>query len=366
MHLEEFRVHRVRNLQDLQLKPHQQFNIILGSNGSGKTSLLESIHLLANGHSFRSRDIRKVISHGQQQCDLFASVRSGKDLVSNIGLSRSLQGDFKARIDGENINRLSSLTQKLPTVSIETKSIELIEGAASVRRNLLDWGMFHVEHSYLSQLGDYRRILSQKRAELGSNNTNLIVHWNRLLAESGETITALRLNYLEKFKTHFRDIWQSYGFGEEKISFQYRKGWNEERYDNFEQCLEDNIGNEKEQFRCLYGPHRADLSILWNGKVAKDSCSRGQKKLLLYGFRLAQISLMSRESNKVPLLLLDDLPAELDYSNRQKVARFLKDYSCQVFVTAIELENLSGFTDQLSEKDYKMFHVEHGTIRGAT
>ena len=366
MYLEEFRVNRVRNLQGIQLNPHRKFNVILGSNGSGKTSLLESIHLLANGHSFRSRDIRKVISHGHQQCDLFAIVRSGEGSVSNIGLSRSLKGDFKARIDGENINRISTLTHKLPTVSIETRSLELIEGAASVRRNVLDLGMFHVEHSYLSLLTEYRRILAQKRAVLISKSNHQIPHWNRLLAESGEVITNLRTGYLDRLVTHFKDIWQLYGFGEDEISFTYRKGWNEDRYDNLAQSLEENINTEKDQFRCLYGPHRADLSVLWNGKVAKDSCSRGQKKLLLYGFRLAQIRLLNQESNNRPLLLLDDLPAELDSNNRNKVVRFLMDNSCQVFVTAIEFENLSGFTDQLTEKDYKMFHVEHGTIRGAT
>lgn len=354
----------MRNLQSVSLSPHLQTNFIIGPNGSGKTSLLESISLLSSGRSFRSADSKKLIQHGKDDFVVFGLVNSERYGDARIGFSRDLRGSTTARIDGKTQNRVSSLAKLIPTISIDTTSIDLIEGGPSLRRGLLDWGMFHVEHSFLEVWTHYRDALKQKNALLKSNRMithNELRHWNAVLERYGTRLHVERQNYAESLCSQVQKILRHYFDVKHEVTFRYRGGWNTETYPDLGNCLEDKLCVEIDRRSCLYGPHRADLEILWDRVLSKDICSRGQKKLVLYGVRLAQIALMIERTGVAPILLLDDLPAELDHKNIKNVIRFLKEFPCQAFITAI---NDQIINDEMlySLKEHKMFHVEHGTF----
>lgn len=367
MRLTSLEISDVRNLQRISLLPHHSTNFIIGPNGSGKTSFLEAISLLSSGRSFRAADSKKLIKHGMSEFVVFGAVNSERNGNSRIGFSRDLSGTTTARVDGKTQNKVSTLAKLVPTISIDTTSIDLIEGGPSLRRGLLDWGMFHVEHSFLEVWSQYRNALKQKNALLKSGKVvsrNDVRHWNSVLSRYGDRLHTERLNYSELLCQQLKRILEHYFNVTNVIAFRYRSGWPTEAQGDFSYILEAKIETEIERRSCLYGPHRADLDILWDQTLAKDICSRGQKKLVLYGVRLAQIALMIERIGVAPILLLDDLPAELDQKNIKNVIRFLKEFPCQSFITAINDQSISSdILDSLEE--YKMFHVEHGNFTEA-
>ncbi len=365
MILESLEITQLRNLQHLKFSLHPTTNFIVGQNGSGKTSILEAISILSNGRSFRATDPKKIISHGANDLIVFAMLRESKqEELTPVGISKSSDGNTLVRVNGITQRKISSLAIKLPVVIIDTDSIDLIDGGPSVRRSLLDWGMFHVKHSYLDAWHRYRQVHKQKNALLKSTQVlqkRDLSYWNELMAVEGHIIDQFRTQYVDELNQHYANTCFNYLKIEQSTSLRYRHGWNQQKYGSLAHCLEANIEQEIERKSCLYGPHRGELAIHWGEGLAKDICSRGQKKLVLYGVRLAQVALMKKMTERSPLLLLDDLPAELDKNNIENVTRFLMDFPSQTFITAISEQSINEtLLSQLT--DHHMFHVKHGSL----
>lgn len=366
MYLSYLEVTQLRNLQSLQIEPHPEVNFIVGANGSGKTSLLESIALLSRGRSFRTPNIKKVISNDCSDVTVFGVIHHGLGTSDSdrVGIRRTGSGETLVKVNGERCERLSDLALLMPAVEIEASSFEFIDGGPSLRRELMDWGLFHVEHSFLEIWKRYRNALEQKNALLKGHDPKFIrhslPHWNQQLAEYGELLNSLRLKYFNALVESLDQVTQRY-LQIASVGIKYHPGWNTVSSGNLADCLTQNIDAEIEKGRSIYGPHRADLEFLWEGRNARDICSRGQKKLVLYAVRLAQVLLFHQKKNIAPLLLLDDLPAELDKSNIERISRFLSDYPCQSFITAIDKDiKESGLL--MTFGSHKMFHVEHGQL----
>lgn len=366
MRLNSLEITNLRNLQSVSLSPHPNINFIIGPNGSGKTSFLEAISLLSNGRSFRTPDAKKLIRQDTDKLVVFGLCQSEQLGNVRIGMSKDTSGTTLAKLDGQLQHKVSALAKVFPVLSIETNSLELIEGGPSLRRGILDWGMFHVEHSFLETWNHYRNALKQKNALLKSGKKVSpadVHHWNTVIARYGDRLDTERARYTTSFEACFSKISTQY-FSQALtgVGFKYRSGWDKGKYPTLLECLNDRLEMEVARCSCLYGPHRAELDILWEGTLAKDICSRGQKKLVLYGIRLAQIALMIERLGVSPILLLDDLPAELDDKNIKNVIRFLKAFPCQTFITAINDQSITQ--EMLSAfEEHKMFHVEHGTFK---
>src|SRR5690606_17108308 len=148
MPLKRLTVTAVRNLHPVTLHPSPRINIISGPNGSGKTSLLEAIHILGLARSFRSTRLQPVIQYQQDSCTVFGEVFLSGGNASKIGITRSRQADYDIRINGQNARSTAELAEVLPLQLINPDSFRLLEGAPKQRRQYLDWGVFHVEHRF--------------------------------------------------------------------------------------------------------------------------------------------------------------------------------------------------------------------------
>jgi len=365
MYLRHLEITQVRNLQPVSIDPHPSINFILGPNGSGKTSFLEGIACLSNGRSFRTTDAKKLIQYGARELVVFGEVQSEQSGLVRLGINKDVAGNTLVRIDGVNQNRLSALARVLPTVSLDTNSLEIVEGGPAHRRSILDWGMFHVEHSYLEIWSNYRNALKQKNALLkrgvSGSDKHYLRNWNQTLARYGQRIHEQRSIYSELLSHYLARTVEQFFHVDVPMELRYRAGWNTDDYAELEVCLQVKMDSEIERSSCLYGPHRCELEVLWDGRLAKDICSRGQKKLVLYAVRLAQIALMIEKIGVAPLLLLDDLPAELDEKNINNVIGFLKEFPCQTFITAISEQSITESV-LAAFAEHSMFHVEHGTL----
>ncbi|MCW8854760.1 MAG: DNA replication/repair protein RecF [Gammaproteobacteria bacterium] len=347
-------VNQFRNLHQVEIEPDAELNIITGLNAAGKTSLLESIFYLSYGRSFRQGQYRDLIMNDQDYFRLISKVNHNQQ-QSSIGIQRSSKEQL-IRVNQQTITRLSDLSFLLPVIALHPDSHQLITAGPENRRHFMDWGVFHVEQSFLQTWKNYRKALSQRNAALRSHQDDKFCNlWNQALIENAEKIDQFRADYLNKLNIKLVDFAQQI-FPDSVISLEYKKGWAEDI--NYQQHLERNLSKDRDKGFTQSGPHRSDIKIRLDNKSAQTAISRGQQKKLVALLRLAQMDLFIEHTDRRCVLIYDDLPAELDTDNRRILMQILSGMKVQLFVTAIEAE-------QLDYSDYgsaKMFHVEHGSV----
>lgn len=345
----------VRNLQDAELQPADGANLIFGPNASGKTSLLEAIYLLAHARSFRSAQIRHVIGTDQQVLLVHGQIteRDG-DHETRLGIERS-RDTTTLRLNQQTVRQSSQLAQKLPLQLLTPESIRLLEQGPGQRRRYLDWGLFHVEHTFHTAWNDYSRALKQRNAALRSGASPEQVRlWDATLVERGEQISRLRERYVDSLRGTLSAISDRLlGFSPD---FAYRRGWKKEL--DLETALQDSQERDRQHGATSVGPHRADLVCLVDGAPVQERFSRGQLKMLVCAMRLAQAEHLAEQQSRRPIFLVDDIAAELDPDRRKALLTILRESGVQLFLTATEREQL----DVSGWESRKMFHVEHGKI----
>ena len=357
MFLSKLDIFQVRNLQAVQLSCHPQANIIYGANGSGKTSLLESIYLLGRGRSFRHRDLRVVVNNDADE--LIVSARLNRELSGSshqLGIKRTSKGQFEARVDGQSLQSAVQLVAELPLQLIDAHSFMLLEGGPLQRRQFLDWGVFHVEHTYTEVWRRFQKTLKQRNQLLrhGRMEEEMLSTWTAELIPLCQQITEFRRAYLAQLSTQIHRALSAFdGLG--KVSFDYYCGWDDGR--SLEEVYVQDQARDIATKTTNHGAHRADIRIKVDGQPAADHLSRGQIKLLVYALKLAQASHYREKSGESCLFLLDDLPAELDYQHRGQVIAYLNDLGCQYFITGVDKQD---FEPLLKKMPHKMFHMEHG------
>jgi len=336
---------------DLTLSP--VLNVIQGDNAAGKTSLLEAIHCLARGRSFLPLRMDRIVSRDAEMLLVRGQVEVG-EYRHRVGMSRS-GGRTRMRLDGGDVGSLSEIAWLLPTQVINTQSQRLLTDGPGERRRFLNWGVFHVEHRFRDVWRRYDRAHRQRNAALRSGDVRVARACEPELLEAAETVDRLRREFLDAFLP----VW-----GEQSsrwlpgvtLAVSYRRGWPKDT--DLGGVLEGSRGREAELGYGLYGPHRADLRLLADGVEATAHLSRGQQKLLVISLRLALARLIAGNGSVRPVLLIDDLPAELDSGNRRRVLEECVAIGAQAFVTCIEAEGLV-----LPNTELSMFHVEQGAYR---
>lgn len=349
----------IRNINEAEIFPSTGFNLIFGNNGSGKTSLLESIYLLSHGRSFRTHYQKPLLSEGMQEAAVYGETISGQA----IGVSRSTNGPAQVKINGSKPAHLAELARELPLQLINTDAFKILEGSPKDRRGFLDWGVFHVKHQFLDAWRMGKRALNNRNALLkqGAKDSE-IDPWTHEFVRHAEEIHKYRQEYIgllaQTLESSMAGALLDEAIGRQ-VSLGYSCGWDEER--GLEQQLKSNIGRERRYGHTLYGPHRADLSFNAMGKSCVDILSRGQAKLLITALKISQSQLLLNTTGKHSLFLIDDLPAELDKSNQNIVCKCLAGLGPQIFLTAIEKSALVDPPE--TERESKLFHVKHGKIQ---
>lgn len=345
----------LRNLQPFSLRPGQ-LNVLTGDNGSGKSSTLEALHLLATGRSFRSQRADGAIQHGLVEFTLFALGCEPDGREHRFGYRKAKAAEPEIRIDGE-VAGLGDIAAALPVRFIGPGSEELLEGEPAVRRGFLDWILFHVEHGYLSLWRRANRALAQRNALLKQRaGTASLRPWSRELAESSTRIAALRQEALEDLKSEMATLLARFDFMA-SIDLQYARTAVPESDEHW-QDLET---RERELGYSLFGFQRDDLRIRVAGGMARDILSRGQRKALVYALLLAEAALVRRKTGKISVLLLDDLCSELDKNNAGQVLTLVLETGMQAFITALNPADLEDLLPAGSAR--QLFHVEHGVVR---
>ena len=346
-----------RNLSSASLALNPSgLNIFIGKNGSGKTSILEAVYYLGLGRSFRSAHVAHVIQYTKPAFTLFGELLENQ----TVGIERSRSGDSLIKINRQPAASLAELSLILPIQLLTPHVFHLLELGPQSRREFLDWGVFHVEHSFIHTWRRFKLALRQRNAALRSPNTSNdeVLLWDHELAASATEIHAMRESYLIDFKNFF-EIALDALLPLFHSSIELKPGWDITQ--DYRILLREELQKDRLMGFTQHGPHRADLKILVDGKPAAELLSRGQQKLCISAMKLAQASLLKQRSGQQCIFLLDDITSELDIENQRKIIQLLEGDAAQVFITA-----LSGdFTAGCCTKNIRMFHVEHGLITEA-
>lgn len=346
-----------RNFETLQLEFSPQANLFFGQNGTGKTSILEILYFLSYGKSFRTHISKRLIKHEYDKFTLFSQIFSESNSNLSIGTEKSIQGDSIFKLAGTKVS-LSDITNLLPIQILNNDSFLLLTDGPTERRQFIDWGVFHVKHSFLSTWRNYQRALKQRNIAI-KNHASLseVQNWNRALANSAQVLAELRQSYVDMFVETFLPILLPI-LPLKQLSIKYYQGWPADL--QLIELLEQNIHKDLELGYTFYGAHRADLKITLQNKPIEDVLSRGQQKIFVWLMRLTQAFVLNAFTKKKPIILIDDVSAELDIVHLSALSNLLKQIDGQLFVTAIDKQDLD-FISQGSNL-YKMFHVEHEQV----
>ena len=350
----------IRNLVPVALDPSPRINLLHGCNGSGKTSFLEAIHFLALARSFRSTRIQPMIQQEQDQALVFARIATPHGDELAIGVSRNRQAEAQIRVNGESIRSMAELARNLPLQLINPESFRLLEGSPKVRRQFLDWGVFHVEHSFMHWWQRFQNSLKQRNSLLRHaiiDDQSMHV-WDLEFCTASERVDQLRQDYIRRLKPVFTQTLSKL-IQLPDLSLSYYRGWDREK------SLADVLSSSRQRDRQLGhtqpGPQRADLRLRVGQQNAVEVLSRGQQKLVVCALKIAQGHLLADSMQQRCIYLVDDLGAELDPAYRKALCRLLEQLECQVFITGTEPGSLNN--DWHKDTPVSMFHAEHGHIK---
>lgn len=363
MPLLQLKITQFRNLHSVEVTPSPTLNFLYGVNGSGKTSLLEAISVLAHGRSFRTRKYRRLIQEEAEEFTVFGRVDTpGKANVA-IGVNRKRSGESQFRIDGAGVSSATELAVNLPVLILNADSFGLLTGPPKQRRQFFDWLVFHVKPDFRQRWRSYSRCLKQRNSLLRHDKISYsdVRPWDVEIARLSEAIEQDRISCIEPFLHEFRKLAADLELGRDhQAAVEYLNGW-KPGY-SYEEQLAQSFQRDRKVGHTSLGPHKSDIKITVQGVPAGEVLSRGQQKSMIAALYVAEARVFSGSNNNRCLFLIDDMPAELDANNIARVGQWINACSAQAFVTSVEFEPVKGLWPELQTKAPKVFHVKHGNL----
>lgn len=325
--LASLKINSFRCFHESYFEFHPKFNFISGINGSGKTALLEAISLLSTGRSFRMRETHPLIQCDKEEMILLAKLHNGYV----ISLKKSNLTSSQIKINYQNCLRTSELTTFLPSQIIYQDLFEIVDAGPAIRRQLIDWGLFHVKQHYHQKLSLYKQALKQRNCLLKNKaKINYLESLDHTLSDLGEWIHTARQEYLDQLMPIFKNKLQALtSFDCDLI---YLKGWDG---DDLLCVLTTSYAGDIFKQYTQFGPQAADLQLQTEDGKIKHYLSRGQQKMVLLALKLAQAEIL----DKPCLYIWDDICSEIDSTHLNRLSSMIQQLSGQFFITGIDFTN---------------------------
>lgn len=320
-----------RSLNDLKVKFNTK-SVIIGKNGTGKSSVIEAIRLLSVGKSFRSSKLDELISFGATHFRISAKLSDeklelfyGQNLESTNQKQLSLNGKKTALLDVIGV---------LPTVLFVPDDVEMVLGMPMLRRKFLDGVLWQTSKEFRLQYLDFNKVLKERSRllyliKIGNAKVGELMPWNELLEKTTNYIRASRTELIEFINKQLKE-----------------KDWRvsellevEAAYEQSNIGVEDGLQDEIRLSQNLFGAHRDDLLININQRSARKFASRGQARTIVMLLKIIELKYLKAKLQSEPILLLDDIFSELDLVNRELLLSHINKED-QVISTQIEGDKL--------------------------
>lgn len=386
MYVSKLALDHFRSWSSCVLDFSPKMNVLVGSNGLGKTNVVESLEVISTGTSHRVSSLTPLIEINHNCATIRANVKDfsntcnintldGSDNLDNLDettfeLSINLKGANRARINGKKSLYMKDIVGLVPCVSFTPRDQNLIVSDPTVRRTFIDQAGALLIPNYLPILQEYNHIAKQRSALLKSlsnnyspnsmNNYNTVSDlevWTAKFIETGIILTKLRKQIIELLNNVFSNIVKHLSNSSNFASIEYNPSFSEIDFseNNFEDDFEESNDNSirlaiSEHFQRIYngevargynliGPHRDDFTILLNDYNAKEFASNGESWTLALSLKMALFKSLEKKNGKKPIVILDDVFAQLDEFRRKQILEFAKNQD-QVFITVASLSDI--------------------------
>ncbi len=361
MKIKKLKLKNYRNCEDLELLFEDNKNLIIGKNAQGKTNILESIFFLSSLKTQRTSNNLELIKFQKNIVEINAEITKNTE----IELDFSYTSDKKREVKINKVKtRPKEFKQILKTVLFSTEDLLLLRGSPENRRSWLDTAILQIYPAYDDRLSKYNKIRTQKNNYLKNydGNSTLLDVYDEQLAILGSNIIFLRKKFLKEIEkiTQQKHLTIS---GSEELSISYSCNFLEEETE-IEQILEKYKQKQQERReleiirgQTLVGPHKDDIIFCINNQDASKFASQGQQRTVVLSLKLAELDIITEKIGDTPILLLDDVLAELDDLRQNFLLSTIKE-NIQTIITSVD----TLLFDKKFLKDVKLFKIENGTL----
>lgn len=356
MFLQKIQLSFFRNYINQQVNFDAYKTILLGNNAQGKTNLLEAVELIATLKSQRAKKDQDLIYTSQKEAQIVANLERSYG-EAQLSLTLRASGKRSVKLNHENLRRHLDMLGVLNTVQFSSFDLELVRGAPEVRRNWLDSLLLQLEPVYAYITQQYQKILRQRNALLkklyrqntiiSSVDTAQLGIWNEQLAAFGSRVMRRRARVTHRLAPLAQNWHQQISGKTELLTIQYQPNvlYNQDEAYHVQQAflnkIQERLVVERQMATTVVGPHRDDVEFLINQTPAKSFGSQGQQRTLVLSLKLAELELVQQVIQEAPILLLDDVLAELDLHRQNQLLEAIAQ-RCQTLITTTHLNSFDN------------------------
>ena len=339
--------------------------MIWGENGSGKTSLLEAVHMLSLGKSFRTHRQKNLVMDGQESFIISGDFLKEK-AKDRISTQYKKTGKQVIKINGKAISGRKDLIGRNNVVVLSPEEQSITKGAPEIRRRFFDKVFSVISIDYFKTVQKYNRLLRQRNAVVKkikdeSGKVQEIFSWDEQLATEGVRLWSLRSGFIKKYSALLRSITKKYDKSF-RVQIKIKKQKKERGF--YLERLKETQPHDIKMGRTTFGPHRDNISFLLNNKSLRTYGSQGEHKICLVLLKLAEMCLVKEKTRFFPTLLLDDLFSKLDLKRSEKLVELLKSLEIetgeplQTIITTTDMIDVESSGFLYKNEQTKTHHLE--------
>ena len=365
-----------RNHTNTEVEWGKRLNIITGSNGAGKTNLIDAIHYLCMSRSFVSSTDQYVLQFGEKELVINGKFSGSIRSNFHVTCSYSRSNGKKILINESPLDKLSDLIGMVPVVVLSPDDKKLTSEGPSERRSFLDSFISQLSKTYLKDLIEFRRVLKQRNTLLSNLSLNqsalraLLEPWDEQLIRLGSKITIKRAEILNRFSTYLQQGYELIaGIGHQpKLEYKALSediSSIEELQKSYHDALSNDFSRERDRQLTLTGPHRDDITFYLDDMELRKFGSQGQHRLFALALKIAQRNFYEDELDDLPIFLLDDVFGDLDPNKTNILVEMLMNQSGQTFITSANKNLFVNFVKS-KEDEIHYYEVDNGLVKMTT
>ena len=342
MRIKKLELTNFRNYDKFKLETSDNLNIIIGENGVGKTSILESIYICSLARTFKSNDEDVILKKDR----LFSKIKIDLEVQNKTKKLEYTLTDKgkKTKINNSLKKRISDFISQYKVILFSPDELKIIKESPNTRRNYLNISLSQINKAYIKLLNNYNILIKNKNDYLKKMyiNSNMDETYLEILdvkiSETGREICNVRKEYIDKLNKYIKKIFKKFK-KDDDLYIKYNSQFLDKSLTEIRALLKKNRVNEINLGLTKTGIHRDDIEFLHNGNNSKDFSSQGIQKLILLSLKMAELDVLVNDYYEEPVLLLDDLFSELDSVNQNSILNNLNK-NIQVFITTTDLNNI--------------------------
>jgi len=361
--LQHLTLRSFRNYDSLDLTLGKGLTLVVGSNGQGKTNLIEAAYYLCLGRSFRERREKRLIQLDRDEA-IVSGVFATAEGECRVAFELQRNDPKRVLIDGDHPERLSALIGRFPVVGLTPDDSAIVKGDPGARRRFMDLVLAQTSRRYLEALRSYRRILARRNCCLREGRRTLAATYDEALVEAARGIRSSRAALVEFVDARAREFYREVSDGGEELTLAYRPDPAADPGDREQLAaiLARSLPLDADRGFTGRGPHRDEIAFTINGRELRAYGSHGQARTALAAVKLAEVDYFSAAYGRQPLLLMDEVASVLDDTRAMNLIGVVAGAVAQVLITTPREDIPAGLRDRADG----IVMVENGAVGNAS